>query len=200
MAKIKICGLFRDRDIGFVNEAMPDYAGFVLCFPKSHRCVTLEDGIRLRSKLSPSVRAVGVFVDQDIEKVASYADAMKLDVIQLHGHEDNAYIEKLRANAACQVWKAFVIRTAEDLTEARKSAADMILLDGGLGEGGTFDWKLPVGFERPFILAGGLTPERIREAGERLRPAGYDISSGVESGRVKDGEKIAAAVAAARGI
>ena len=96
MTKIKICGLFRECDIDYVNEACPDYIGFILNFPKSHRNVTPETAKNLKSRLSPDIRAVGVFVNQEIEYVIDAARTIGLDVIQLHGTEDNEYIKKLR--------------------------------------------------------------------------------------------------------
>ena len=198
MTKIKICGLYRDADIDYVNEAEPDYAGFILLFPKSHRNLTPEQAAALRKRLRPGIRAVGVFVDQAVETVAAAAESVGLDVIQLHGHEDDAYIAALREKSACAIWKAFKIRSAADLDAARESTADEVLLDNGYGTGESFDWSLTGGFDRPFLLAGGLTPENIPEAIRTLRPKIVDISSGVETDKVKDREKIIAAVCAAR--
>ena len=198
MTKIKICGLYRDADVDFVNEAGPDYAGFILLFPKSHRNLTPERAAELRKRLAPGIRAVGVFVDQPVETVAAAAKTVGLDVIQLHGHEDDAVIASLREKTSCAIWKAFRVRSAADLDAAGKSAADEVLLDNGYGTGEAFDWSLAGGLDRPFLLAGGLTPENIPEAVRALRPKLVDVSSGVETDRVKDREKILAAVRAAR--
>ena len=198
MTKIKICGLYRDADVDFVNEAGPDYAGFILLFPKSHRNLTPERAAELRKRLAPGIRAVGVFVDQPVETVAAAAETVGLDVIQLHGHEDDAAIASLREKTSCAIWKAFRVRSAADLDAAGKSAADEVLLDNGYGTGEAFDWSLAGGLDRPFLLAGGLTPENIPEAVRALRPKLVDVSSGVETDRVKDREKILAAVRAAR--
>ena len=198
MTKIKICGLCRDADIDYVNEAGPDYAGFILNFPKSHRNLTPEAAAALRDRLAPGIRAVGVFVDQPIETVLAAAETAALDVVQLHGHEDNAYIAALRRQTGCELWKAFKIRTAADLAAAEQSAADAVLLDNGYGTGAVFDWSLAAEFRRPFLLAGGLTPENIPEAIRTMHPLLVDISSGVETDKVKDRDKILAAVRAAR--
>ena len=152
MTGIKICGLFRDCDIDYVNEALPDYIGFILHFPKSHRNLEPEQAGLLRQRLEPAIRAVGVFVDQPA---------------------------------------GFV------LDAAAQSVADCVLLDNGYGTGEMFDWSAAADFHRPFILAGGLTPALIPEAVRLMRPVIVDISSGVETGRVKDREKILAAVRAA---
>ena len=198
MTKIKICGLSRACDIDYVNEARPDYAGFILLFPKSRRNVTPDRAAALRKRLAPGIRAVGVFVDQPVEAVAAAAAEIGLDVIQLHGREDDGYIAALRDRTPLPVWKAFRVRGPEDLAAAEKSAADEVLLDNGWGTGEVFDWTLAGDISRPFLLAGGLTPENIPQAAEALHPKLVDISSGVETDGVKDREKIIAAVHAAR--
>ena len=198
MTQIKICGLSRECDILYVNEAGPDYAGFILHFPKSHRNVKLEKAGELRRLLLPGIKAVGVFVDQPMETVLRTSRTAGLDIIQLHGREDNTYIAGLRRETDLPVWKAFRIRSASDLAAAEESAADEVLLDNGYGTGVRFDWSVIRDFGRPFILAGGLTPERIPEAVRSVRPKILDISSGVETDRSKDREKILAAVRAAR--
>lgn len=198
MTKIKICGLYRDEDVGFVNEAAPDYAGFILDFPRSHRSLAPERAAVLRRALADGIGAVGVFVDRPIESVVAAAETVGLDVVQLHGHEDDAYINALRERTGRIVWKAFRVRSAADLDAAARSAADEILLDNGYGTGAAFDWSLAAGFDRPFLLAGGLTPENIPDAVAAMRPRLVDVSSGVETDRVKDRDKIFAAVRAAR--
>lgn len=198
MTQIKICGLFRSCDIDYVNEAKPDYIGFILNFPKSHRNLSLEQAAELKSRLLPEIKAVGVFVDQPAEFVLSAAEQIGLDVIQLHGHEDDAYIRKLREGTDRPIWKAFKVRSAEDLTGAENSAADEVILDNGYGTGTVFDWTCAAAFPRRFILAGGLTPENIPEAVRTLHPAALDISSGVETDKAKDRDKILAAVRAAK--
>ena len=190
MTKIKICGLYRPCDIEYVNAAGVDFAGFILHFPKSHRNLTPERAAKLRCTLAPGIQAVGVFVDQPIETVLADAALIGLDVIQLHGHEDDAYIARLRENFNGKIWKAFI-------KEARESAADEILLDSGYGSGETFDWS-QISLKRRFILAGGLTPENLTKAIDTLHPWCVDLSSGVETGKVKDKDKIFAAVAAVR--
>ena len=198
MTKIKICGLSREVDIDYVNEAKPDYIGFILNFPKSRRNISPERAAGLKKNLESGIRTVGVFVNQPMETVLEAADTIGLDVIQLHGSEDNDYIKELRNKTDREIWKAFKIRSAEDLIKAENSAADQILLDNGYGTGEVFDWSLAGGIRRPFLLAGGLTPENIPDAVSRLHPLLLDISSGVETEGYKDREKILAAVRAAR--
>ena len=198
MTQIKICGLFRSCDIEYVNEAQPDYAGFILNFPKSHRNLTPEQAAELKRRLSPEIKAVGVFVDQPWDFVTSAVEKIGLDIIQLHGCESNDYIWVMREWTDLPIWKAFKVRTHHDLNMAAKSAADEVLLDNGYGTGTSFNWEVVSDFPRPFILAGGLTPENIPEAIRSLDPKILDISSGVETDKVKDREKILAAVRAAR--
>ena len=205
MTKIKICGLYRPEDIEYVNQALPDWCGFVINFPQSHRSVTPDQVRQLCSGLSRHVRPVGVFVDQPAEEVAALLNDGTLAVAQLHGHEDEGYIAKLRSLtqghpmwSGFEIWKAFKVRSQADLDAANTSSADMVLLDNGYGTGESFDWSLAGGVSRLFLLAGGLTPESIPDAIQQLHPYGLDISSGVETDRKKDLNKILAAVAAAR--
>ena len=199
MTKIKICGLFRPRDVDFVNEARPDWCGFVVNFPRSHRSVTPDQVRALRERLDPAITPVGVFVDQPAEAVAALLAEGTIAAAQLHGHEDGAYIAALRRLAPGHpVWRAFKVRSAADLAAANASPADLVLLDSGQGTGRTFDWSMAAGAARPFLLAGGLTPENLPGAIRAVRPWGVDLSSGVETGGFKDCQKILAAVCAAR--
>ena len=199
MTRIKICGLTRPEDVRYVNTAKPDWCGFILNFPSSRRNVTPEHARALRAGLDPDIRPVGVFVDRPVEEVAALLNSGVISVAQLHGREDNAYISVLRTLApGCVVWRAFQLRSQADLAAADASGADLVLLDNGRGTGQTFDWSLAGSVHRPFLLAGGLTPESIPRAVAALRPYGLDLSSGVETDGVKDPAKIQAAVTAAR--
>jgi phosphoribosylanthranilate isomerase len=124
-----------------------------------------------------------------------------VSVIQLHGDEDEAYTEALRGFVAgAEIWKAFKVRSENDVIRAGKCAADRIVLDNGYGTGERFDWSLVKEFDKKrLIIAGGLNAGNIRAAIERFDPYAADMSSGVESRGVKDRGKISAAVAAARG-
>ena len=190
MTKIKICGLFRERDIAAVNEARPDYAGFIINFPRSHRNLSPADAAALRKLLDPDIRAVGVFVNRPLEEVADAAELIGLDIIQLHGDEDDGYIDKIRDLTKRPVWKAFKIRNGSDIKSAALSRADEVLLDNGYGTGEAFEWSVVTGTERPFILAGGLSPDNIERAIKMLKPDVVDVSSGVETEKLKDADKI----------
>ena len=199
MTRIKICGLTRPEDVRYVNTAKPDWCGFILNFPSSRRNVTPEQARALRAGLDPDIRPVGVFVDRPAEEVAALLNSGVITVAQLHGREDDAYISVLRTLApGCVGWRAFQLRSQADLAAADASGADLVLLDNGRGTGQTFDWSLAGSVHRPFLLAGGLTPESIPRAVAALRPDGLDLSSGVETDGVKDPAKIQAAVTAAR--
>lgn len=141
MTKIKICGLFREQDIEYVNEALPDYAGFILHFPKSHRNIDLGKAKALRDRLVPEIRPVCVFVDQPLETVIRSAEYIQPDILQLHGSESNKYIEELKEKTGLTVWKAFRVRNSASMTEAMESSADLVLLDNGYGTGEVFDWS-----------------------------------------------------------
>ena len=200
MVKIKICGLFAKSHIEYVNRAHPDYAGFVF-YPPSHRYVTEAQMRTFRKLLAPDIPAVGVFVDVPAEQVGRYLSEGLIQIAQLHGHEDDAYIKKLRdLSPDHEIWKAFKVRSDTDLDAAKKSAADRILLDNGYGTGACFDWQLLEGKEiaRPFLLAGGLCLENIEQAVQNFAPWGLDLSSGVETDRQKDEKKIRQTVRLAR--
>lgn len=195
---VKCCGMFRLKDIAAVNEAQPDFCGFIMNFPKSHRSVYTDEAYELRARLDKSITAVGVFVNEDPERVAEMTESCSFGAIQLHGNEDEAYIKQLRTLSDAKIIKAFKIRSSDDIEAARTSSADYILLDNGQGTGKSFDWDLLEGFDRPYFLAGGLSAENIPEAIERLHPFAIDISSGLETEKQKDPEKIAQTVALCR--
>ena len=196
--KIKICGLFRPCDAEYVNLAMPDYAGFVF-YEKSRRKVTPEQAHKMREVMNSWIKTVGVFVNAPIQEIAELYRENIVDIVQLHGDEGEAWLAELRGVLPdVPIWKAYRIRSAEDIGTAAQSMADMVLLDNGNGTGKSFDWSLIRDFPRQFLLAGGLTPENIPIAVARLHPYAVDLSSGVESGGRKDRDKILAAVAAAR--
>ena len=153
----------------------------------------------LHAQLSPDIPAVGVTVNQPLGTVASLLEQGIIDIAQLHGQEDDAYIQALQARTGKPIWKAFRIRSTDDLDAARASSADMILLDNGYGTGETFDWTLVRDIGRPFILAGGLREENIQDAAA-MQPDAMDISSGAETNRVKDPEKIRALINIIRSI
>lgn len=197
MSRIKICGLTRQKDIDFVNEAKPDYIGFV--FAPSKRQVEAAQAFALRKRLSPEIRAVGVFVDAPISQIRDICEKKVLDCVQLHGREDSAYIRALREHIRLPVIKAVSMSKPIDLKKLDGLDADYLLFDQGSGGSGqTFDWDRLPKVDKPFFLAGGLNPNNLSQAIEAVKPFAVDLSSGVESGGVKDREKIMKAVRSVR--
>ena len=186
--KIKFCGLFREEDIEYVNKLNPDYIGFV--FAKSKRQITKEKAIDLKHKLKSNIKVVGVFVDEDIEKIIDLLSNGVIDIAQLHGNEREEDIKNIKNKSKKQVIKAIRVTTSEDIESWKNSCADFLLLDNGQGTGKTFDWNNIKNLNRPFFLAGGLSIDNIKEAIEKVSPMAIDISSGIESNGVKDYEKM----------
>lgn len=197
MTKIKLCGLSRPCDIEAANELKPDYIGFVFA-PKSRRYVTYKKAEELKSLLSPDIEAVGVFVNEPPQNVATLLKKGIIDIAQLHGDEDEDYIAELRLLTDKPIIKAFRIKTANDIKIAEQSTADDILLDSGAGTGTVFDWELLKSIQRPYFLAGGLDARNVASAIKTLHPYAVDVSSGIETDGVKDKTEMAAFVAAVR--
>ena len=198
MTKMKFCGLTGESDIDVANELRPEYVGFVFA-PKSKRYVTPERAAELKRRLADGIKAVGVFVNDDLYHVAELLNRGIIDIAQLHGSEDEEYIGHLRQLTGKPIIRAFRIKTAEDIAEAEKCTADHVLLDSGAGTGEVFDWKLIKNMKRPYFLAGGLSPDNVENAVEQLSPYAVDVSSGIETDGVKDKAKMAAFAAAVRG-
>ena len=197
MTKIKICGLSREYDIKAVNEIKPEYIGFVF-FKKSRRYVSPEKALELKKILDKEIKAVGVFVDEDIKTVEKFLKSGIIDIAQLHGNETDDYIKSLKELTVQPVIKAFKIRSLSDIEKAEKSLADMILLDAGMGDGKVFDWSLVSGFKRPYFLAGGLDCTNAQSAVSQLHPYALDVSSSVETDGLKDIQKMTAFIDAVR--
>ena len=228
MSKIKICGLSRAEDIDVVNCVMPDYIGFV--FARSRRQVSIQKAAELKERLDLCIIAVGVFVDEDVRAVAGAYRKGIVDVVQLHGSENDDYIRKLKDSCGCTVIKAVGIGGAvpgnlpvqadyllfDTLTqpkkpptialnpvqasEVRNPAASPAQEKSNMnpsqspafgGVGKAFDWNLLKNYcGQKYFLAGGLHQGNVRDAIELLSPYCVDVSSGVETCGVKDGDKI----------
>lgn len=191
--KIKICGLRRTEDILYVNRALPDYAGFILA--SSKRRISADELERLTALLDGNIQKVGVFVNASFDEILR---AMPfIDIIQLHGDEDEDYIRRLKEDAGKEIWKAVRVKSRADIEEAEKLSADKLLLDshspkgyGGTGE--VADFKLISGMDikKPFFLAGGIGAENLAYAAGIVRPYGIDLSSSAETEGFKDEAKI----------
>ena len=197
MTKIKFCGLSRPCDIEAANELGADYIGFVF-WPGSKRYVSIEQAAELKKRLSGEIKAVGVFVDEAPERVADLLERGVIDIAQLHGKEDESYIERLRELTDHPIIRAVKVKSRDDLERAAGSTADYLLLDAGAGDGAVFDWSVAKGIGRPYFLAGGLAPQNAREAIRALHPYAVDVSSGIETDGRKDREKMAAFADAVR--
>ncbi len=199
MPKIKLCGLTREEDVLTANRLKPEYVGFVFV-PGSRRFVTVDRARELRRLLDSDIAAVGVFLCEPPEKVASLLWEGVIDLPQLHGGEDERYLSRLRTLTDRPVLQAFRADTERRLRDAANSTADMVLLDSGAGGSGVpLDWNTLRAFPRPFFLAGGLDPNNVADAVASLRPYAVDVSSGIETDGRKDPEKMSAFVAAVRG-
>ncbi len=198
MTKIKLCGLKKECDIAWANEIKPDYVGFVFA-KESRRYVTPKAAVRLKAILSHSISSVGVFVNAEIEVIAAIAEMGIIDVVQLHGSEEEEYLKRLRNRIRLPIIQAFQIGSLQDVQRAGRSSADMVLLDAGSGCGAVFDWNLLSEMNRPYFLAGGLTSQNVADAIDSLHPYGVDASSSLETDGVKDEEKMTAFVEAVRG-
>ena len=209
--KVKMCGISKVETIPAVVEAKPDYMGLV--FALSKRQVTVDQAKTLVEELhkqyatrynsgaeqstNDEIKTVGVFVNETLDNLVKIATEANLDAVQLHGDEDEAFIQSLKERTNVEVWKAVQIRSAADAESWIDSSADMLLFDayhkderGGTGE--VFDWSCLDEFERPFMLAGGIDSTNVARAIRTVRPYGIDISSGIETDGVKDDEKIKA--------
>lgn len=175
--KVKFCGLSRPEDIAAVNRVQPDYIGFVFV-PASRRYVDEEKARELKACLDPSIRAVGVFVNEDPQTIIQLLESGVIDLAQLHGNESEEEIRTIQRSG--EVIKAFKVKAKADLEKAQASPADYILLDGPVpGSGTGFDWNLLKECRRPYFLAGGIGPDNIEEA-IALQPWALDLSSGLE--------------------
>ena len=187
--KIKFCGLYQDAHIAYANEIKPDYVGFVF-WNKSRRYVTADKARELRNQLNSSIQVVGVFVDEDIDRIIDLYQLGIIDEAQLHGAEDDIYIKRLQ-EIGIPVIKAYVVSNNSDIiVQAQNSIADYVLFDAGKGDGKTFDWELLRDFNRDYFLAGGLNLSNIREVTQNVKPFAVDVSSGIETDGEKDKSKM----------
>jgi len=207
---IKICGLKTPETLEAAVNAGADWVGFVF-FPKSPRHVTSELASELGRLVKGRAKKVALSVDADDAALETIEAALEPDIHQLHGHESPARVQAIRARFGHPVMKAVGIADASDLADAKsyQGVADWLLLDAKPpknadlpgGNGLPFDWHLLAGLdlEKPFMVSGGLDPSNVGTAIAISRPAGVDVSSGVETAPgIKDPEKIRAFVAAAR--
>jgi phosphoribosylanthranilate isomerase len=205
LMKIKICGLFRDEDVDYVNEALPDFAGFV--FAPSKRQVSPAQAASLRRRLAEAVTTAGVFVNTPVGDISALYRGGVISVAQLNGNEAETYISRLKDESAkdgrnpVQVIKVIRSGELEQLIENKNipSNVDYYLIDSGAGSGLAFDWKIlnpgtPCAewletTGKPWFLAGGINADNIEKA-IALKPFCIDVSGGAETDGIKNREKI----------
>ncbi|MGX3010514.1 phosphoribosylanthranilate isomerase [Helicobacter sp. 23-1044] len=204
--KIKFCGLFRECDIEFANALMPDFVGFVFA-RQSKRFVDFALAGELKARLNSQIKAVGVFVDSPVERICEAVQSKIIDIVQLHGNENNAYISALRESLrhiSAQnppIIKAINACNSHLILEAQNLNADFVLLDSAnAGSGVAFEWEklsakiaesrhFAFDFATRFFLAGGVNADNLPRA-MSLNPYAIDISSGIESDGKKDFAKM----------
>jgi phosphoribosylanthranilate isomerase len=191
MVKVKVCGVKNCDVVPLLNALVPDYVGVILS-GGFKRSVNFDTAQRIRKELCCGIQLVGVFVNEDVQTVAEAVKRGIIDVVQLHGDEDEVYIQKLKDICDVPVIKAVGVAGGKVLSYPKN--CDFVLLDctdknvrGGSGQ--RVEWK-KYDVAKPIILAGGITPENVAEAIERVQPYGVDTSSGVETDGVKDEKKI----------
>lgn len=197
MIKIKICGITNKKEIEYVNILKPEYIGFV--FTKSKRQVSGIKAKELTNRLSKEIKTVGVFKDNSLDEILDVMKEIQLDVIQLHGKEDEKFIDLLRkklTKTVC-VWKALSISDIKNYISKNYIGAnnliDNFLIDGdNPGSGETYSLKnineyfklnylgKSINNKNEFFLAGGITPENVVKRISEANPIGVDVSSGVE--------------------
>ncbi len=197
---IKVCGLRRTEDIEYANLLKPDYVGFI--FADSKRQVSKEEAKEFKEELNSEIKTVVIFVNQGIDDIIDIVNLIELDVVQLHGDEDQIYIDKLReklksVKTDTEIWKAIRVKNQMSLEKIKSLKVDGILLDtysikayGGLGE--SFDWDMVknLKLDVKLILAGGIDENNIKEAKDKIAPDIIDVSSGVETDGMKDYKKM----------
>lgn len=190
MTKVKICGLMKAEHVKAAAAGGADAVGFV--FAPSRREITLEKAQELAALVPQGVWKVGVVTDASKERLHELFTQVPLDYIQYHGDETAQFIREVGLPAM----KALSVRTAEDAERAAQYDADYYIFDtpgvefkGGSGK--TFDWSLLAGIPRErMVLAGGLHAGNVSQAIQQVQPYMVDVSSGVETDKEKDIEKI----------
>jgi len=192
--QVKICGLSREQDIDFVNEAKPDYIGFV--FTESKRQISPVLAQYLRFRLVNNIIPVGIFVNSRIAEIAELYRNGIISIAQLHGDEDESYIASLKKTSGSKAITVIKVIKSEQLTKETLSAnanscADYLLIDSSAGSGKTFQWETlkKLEFPKPWFLAGGIDIKNLKQA-MVYNPFAIDISSGAETDGIKDREKI----------
>lgn len=189
MTKVKFCGIKRIEDVKVCNVLLPDFVGFVF-WNNSKRNISIDKAKELKKMLDKRIKTVGVFVDENIDIIIDISNQNIIDIIQLHGNENNEYIKHLQDITKKPIIKAFKIISENDIITANESVVDYVMFDNGYGTGSSFNWNLINNVKRDYFLAGGLNANNVKEAITTLKPFAVDVSSGIETDGVKDEEKM----------
>lgn len=192
MTKVKICGITNLDDAIYAAECGADALGFIF-YPKSPRFIEITKAKEIISKLPPFITTVGVFVNESIEDIVNTIHECNINMVQLHGDETPNYCSKLPVKTI----KAIRVKGEDSLKKMTEYKTSTFLLDAYSedsygGSGKVFNWNLAIkakGYGR-IILSGGLTPDNVREAIEKVKPYGVDVSSGVEEREGKKDRKM----------
>mgnify|MGYP002509871872 FL=1 len=203
MTKVKICGLRTLADVRLVNQYLPEYAGFV--FAKTRRLVADDQALLMRQMLDQRIQCVGVFVNEPIAHVIRLCDMNAIDAVQLHGDEPESYIRQIKDKTGITVIKAVRVQCSDQVVEDMSENADFMLFDtykkgipGGTGERFPME-VLQESFTKlrernqiikPYFLAGGLDCDSVAQVICRTNCYAVDVSTGVETDGIKNGEKI----------
>lgn len=209
---VKICGITNTEDARWAANLGADYVGLNFV-RESSRKISVEKAKEILDELPSFVKAVVVFTDPDLEVLRKILRTVKISIVQFHGDESPELLRQLKSDFNIGIWKAIRVEDQNSLNKIQEfvGIADAILLDtfrenqvGGTGE--SFDWNLAVEAKKfgiPIFLAGGLTPENVVEAVEKVVPLGVDVASGVEKQdhpRRKDLEKMKQFIGKAKGM
>ena len=209
---VKICGLTRETDVDAAVDAGANLVGFVF-FPPSPRSISVARAAELTKRVPKDVIKVALSVDADDALLADITANAGIDMMQFHGSEPPLRVAEARARYGLPMMKALAIAGAKDVDRARRyeAVADWLMFDAKPPRSATrpggnalaFDWQLIAGesWEKPWLLAGGLTPENVREAIRVSGAAALDVSSGVEDEPgIKNAGKIRQFIVVAKGL
>ncbi len=189
MTKIKICGITNLDDAIMVTELGAEAIGFI--FTPLKRKINPNKAREIIKELPPFLTTVGVFMDEALKKVNQIADYTGIDVVQLHGSESALYCNKIKRKVIKRISVNNNDTTRELISRMEKYKVPAYILDPGAGSGNVFNWDLATGIDLPLIIAGGLTPENVKNVILLLEPYGVDVVSGVEqSPGKKDKQKV----------
>lgn len=181
MTKIKICGITCREDVEILNEFLPEYAGFVMFFPKSRRNISVQTAVSLLSLLDKRIKTVAVTVCPTAQQVSEIAEC-GFDFIQMHGEVESAVID----NSPIPVFKAFNVSDVDNVSIFAKNqkVCGYVFDAASPGSGKTFEWDILKNIshdDKLYVLAGGLDCKNVTDAIEILNPDIVDVSSGVEN-------------------